>query len=134
MLLGQSEILENVLVLYARRFPLRLGKMRLVDLLWKAASGSRGSMRIAELKHGHFRMQCNLGEMLQRQYFFFGTYFLEEEILNCWEKCAHSANIVFDVGSNAGIFSLAALGVRGEAVVHAFEPTPELAHGLQQTA
>jgi FkbM family methyltransferase len=72
--------------------------------------------------------------MLQRQYYFFGTYFLEEHILACWEKAAKGASIILDVGANAGIYSLAALASEPRACVHAFEPTPEIAARLRATA
>jgi FkbM family methyltransferase len=42
--------------------------------------------------------------------------------------------VVFDVGANAGIFSLAAIAVQHDATVHAFEPTPEIATRLRETA
>jgi ribosomal protein L11 methylase PrmA len=31
--------------------------------------------------------------------------------------------VIFDVGANAGIYSLAALAIQRDATVHAFEPT-----------
>jgi FkbM family methyltransferase len=72
--------------------------------------------------------------MLQRQFYFFGTYFIEEDILRCWEAIAKTAKVVLDVGANAGIYSLAALAVQPDVVVHAFEPTPEIAARLRATA
>jgi FkbM family methyltransferase len=89
---------------------------------------------MATLKHGQFKMTCDLSEMLQRQFYFFGTYFVEEEILRCWAAAAKVAKVIFDIGANAGIYSLAALAVRPDAVVHAFEPTPEIAGRLRATA
>ena len=70
---------------------------------------------MATLKHGGFKMSCDLSEMLQRQFYFFGTYFLEEDILSCWETAAKGAKVVLDVGANAGIYSLAALAVQPDA-------------------
>ena len=72
--------------------------------------------------------------MLQRQLYFFGTYFLEEHILNCWARIAKEAKVIFDVGANSGIYSLAALASQPNALVYAFEPTPEIASRLRQTA
>jgi FkbM family methyltransferase len=72
--------------------------------------------------------------MLQRQFYFFGTYFVEEDILRCWAIAAKGAHVIFDVGSNAGIYSLAALAVQPDVTVHAFEPTPEIATRLRETA
>jgi len=121
-------------MLYARRFPIRRGKLRLINSLWRAAVGGQGTHRVATLNHGRFKMPCDLGEMLQRQFYFFGTYFLEETILGCWETAAKGAKVVLDVGANAGIYGLAALAVQPDAIVHAFEPTPEIAARLRETA
>jgi FkbM family methyltransferase len=71
--------------------------------------------------------------MLQRQFYYFGTYFLESEILDCWESHARQADTIFDIGANAGIFSLSALAANPQATVHAFEPTPEIAARLRTT-
>ena len=125
---------ENLLILYARRFPIRRGKLRVINSLWRAAVGDPNTHRVATLKHGGFKMPCDLGEMLQRQFYFFGTYFLEEDILRCWQAAAQGAKVVLDVGANAGIYSLAALAIQPDATVHAFEPTPEIAARLPATA
>jgi FkbM family methyltransferase len=126
--------LERAMIAYARAFPLRKGKLRVIDRLWRAAAGGRGTARLAQLRYGGLKMPCDLTEDLQRQYYFFGTYFLEEQILNCWTKAAKEAEVIFDVGANSGIYSLAALASQPNAIVHAFEPTPEIAGRLRQTA
>jgi FkbM family methyltransferase len=120
--------------MYARRFPIRRGKLRVVNSLWRTAVRDHSTHRVATLKHGEFKVACDISEMLQRQFYFFGTYFVEEDILRCWEASAKGAKIVLDVGANAGIYSLAALAVQPDAVVHAFEPTPEIAERLRATA
>lgn len=125
---------EALLVWYARHFPIRRGKLRIVNRLWRAAIGDQGTVRVASLKHGGFRMPCDLRQMLQRQYYFFGTYFLEEVVLRCWENEARNARMILDIGANAGIYSLAALGIQPDATVHAFEPTPEIAQRLRETS
>ena len=125
---------ERLLLGYARRFPLRKGKMRAVDTLWRPAIGNGTPLRTADLNFGGFRMPVDLSERLQRQFYFFGTYYLEDSILACWSQIARSSKIVFDVGANAGIYSLAALAAAPDACVHAFEPTPEIAQHLRETA
>lgn len=134
MMSEETSLLERALVAYARRFPLRKGKLRVVDRLWRTAAGDHGSERVANLRYGGFKMTCELTELLQRQFYFFGTYFVEEQILDCWTKTAEQAKVVFDVGANLGIYSLAALAGRPDAIVHAFEPTPEIACRLIETA
>jgi FkbM family methyltransferase len=125
---------ERLLIAYARHFPIRRGKMRVIDALWRSAANAQGTQRVANLRYARFKMPCDLSEMLQRQFYFFGTYFLEEQILDCWEDEARSAEVVFDVGANAGIYSLAALAINPNTTVHAFEPTPEIATRLRATA
>ena len=129
-----SSLMENLLVSYARHFPIRRGKLRVVNALWRIAAGHQRTGRMAELKHGRFKMRCDLNEMLQRQFYFFGTYFLEKENLGCWETAAKDAKVILDVGANAGIYGLAALAVQPDVTVHAFEPTPEIAARLRETA
>jgi FkbM family methyltransferase len=105
-----------------------------ITLLWRAVVGAQSTHRVAALNYGGFKMSCDLSEMLQRQFYFFGTYFLEEDILRCWETAAKGAKVILDVGANAGIYSLAALAVQPDAIVHAFEPAPEIAARLRATA
>src|SRR4029077_10362417 len=130
----RASAFERLLVLYARRFPIRRGKLRVINSLWRAAVGNQSTHRVAALNYGRFKMSCDLSEILQRQFYFFGTYFLEEDILSCWENTAKGAKVVLDVGANAGIYSLAALAIQPDATVHAFEPTPEIAARLRATA
>jgi len=72
--------------------------------------------------------------MLQRQYYFFGTYLIEDQILRCWAQAVRGAKVILDVGANAGIYSLATLSAQPDATVHAFEPTPEIAERLRSIA
>jgi FkbM family methyltransferase len=124
---------ERLLVAYARRFPLRQGKFRAVNALWPLVAGD-DPLRMAQISYGGLRMPCDLREALQRQYYFFGTYLLEEHLLEAWRGFARDAKVVFDVGANAGIYSLAALDAQPRAEVHAFEPTPEIAARVRHTA
>jgi FkbM family methyltransferase len=124
---------ERLLVAYARRFPLRSGKFRAVNALWPLVAGGN-PMRLAQIRYGDLQLPCDLREALQRQYYFFGTYLLEEHLLDAWRRAARNAAVVFDVGASAGIYSLAALDARPDSTVHAFEPTPEIAAGLRRTA
>jgi FkbM family methyltransferase len=125
--------LEQFLILYARRFPIERGKVRIIDLTWRLAVRN-DFIRLGRLKFGGFKMSCDLRDFLQRQYFFFGTYFFERHLLDKWRSMAQRAEMVFDIGANAGIYSLEALAANPRAIVHAFEPTPEIADGLRKTA
>jgi FkbM family methyltransferase len=127
-----TDILERTLIAYGRYCPIRRGKLRLVEMLWRSvAQGS--ALRTAHLNCG-YRMQVDLREALQRQYYFTGTYLTEEAVLRAWRREARQAAVIFDVGANQGIYSLEALAANPRAVVHAFEPTQEIAAGLRRTA
>jgi FkbM family methyltransferase len=126
--------LERALIWYARRFPISRGKLRLIDAAWRLALLDGNTRRKADLVYGGFSVACDLEELLQRQFYFFGTYFVERDLLSCWSSIASRATIIFDVGANAGIYSLAALAANPIAEVHAFEPTPEIAERLRETA
>jgi hypothetical protein len=45
------------------------------------------------------KMSCVMSEMLQRQFYFLGTYLLEEDMLRCWEAAATGAKVIVDVGA-----------------------------------
>jgi FkbM family methyltransferase len=127
-----SSALERAALLYARQFPIRRGKLRVINYLSRASNAPM--QRMTTLKYGGFKMSCDLSEMIQMQFYYFGTYFMEEENIRCWQSMARRATTIFDVGANAGIYSLAALAVQPPATVHAFEPTPEIAKKLRETA
>jgi hypothetical protein len=46
----------NLLILYARRFPIRRGKLGVINLLWRAAVGGQSTHRVAVLNHGGLKM------------------------------------------------------------------------------
>lgn len=128
----ESPLLERALVAYARRFPVQKGKVRVVDRLWQRAAGAAGDRRTARLDSG-FDIVCDLSQQLQRQYYYFGTYWLERAELACWQEIARRSATVLDVGANLGVYSLAARAANAESVIHAFEPTPAHAAHLRQT-
>jgi len=65
-----SSVFERLLVLYAKHFPIRRGKLTVIDSYWRVANHSQHTRRVAVLKHGGFTMSCDLAEMLQRQSYF----------------------------------------------------------------
>ena len=127
-------MLEQLLLAYLRYSPIRRGKYRLVEKFGRGTGGGKqGFLRQARLKYGGYQMECDLRKMLQRQFYFFGTYFLEEDVLAQWCVQAQTARVVLDVGANAGIFSLAAAASNPVAKIHAFEPTPNIAVHFRKT-
>lgn len=50
------------------------------------------------------------------------------------KTAAKGAKVVLEVGANAGIYRLAALAIPPDAIVRAFEPAPEIAARLRETA
>lgn len=131
---GKPGFFETCLIAYARKFPVRRGKLRVLNRLWRFAVGNHDHFRIANLQYGAMKMPCDLSQMLQRQFYFFGTYFLEEHLLSWWSTEATKADVIFDVGANSGIYSLVALSSQPHARVYAFEPTPEIASRIRVAA
>jgi FkbM family methyltransferase len=127
-------MIESLLKLYARHFPVRIGKYRIIERFGGRPDADGDFVRRARLVYGGYMMDCDLRKNLQRQYHYFGTYFLEERVLEAWSRYASKAKVVFDVGANAGIYSLAAAAVNQVSVIYAFEPTPEIAAHLNGTA
>ncbi|MCX6854908.1 MAG: hypothetical protein NTV80_08380, partial [Verrucomicrobia bacterium] len=76
---------ETLLKLYSRYFPIQKGKYHLVEKYWESAVGSGSKKRTARLNAGGFLMECDLNFVLQRQFYFFGTYYLERANLACWK-------------------------------------------------
>jgi hypothetical protein len=54
---------ERALIAYGRRFPVRKGKLRVIDRLWRIAANGRGTARIAHLRYGGLKMPCDLTEI-----------------------------------------------------------------------
>jgi FkbM family methyltransferase len=48
----------------------------------------------------------------------------EKESMKLWIRLCERSNLILDIGSNTGIYSLVAKSVNPNAVVHAFEPHP----------
>jgi FkbM family methyltransferase len=126
-------ILESLLLNYARHFPVNAGKYRLVEKFGRGSLGNPESIRQSSLKYGGYTMDCDIRKMLQRQFYFFGTYFLEERVIDRWCEIAKGSEMILDIGANAGIFSLAAAASNPTARIYAFEPTPEIAAHLRKT-
>jgi FkbM family methyltransferase len=127
-------MIESLLKLYARYFPVRRGKYRIIERFGGRPDADGGFLRRSRLVYGGYTMDCDLRKQLQRQYHYFGTYFLEERVLEAWSRYSSNAKVVFDVGANAGIYSLAAAAVHPMSEIYAFEPTPEIAAHLNDTA
>jgi FkbM family methyltransferase len=114
---------------YVRYFPINKGKNRLIQFVWNSFSTSE-LQRITRLRQAPILMECDLSKHIQRDFFFWGTYHYEKELLALWLKYAKDAQTIFDVGANVGVYSLYAASVNVCAAVHAFEPTQELAKKL----
>jgi len=124
---------ETLLRSYARYCPIQKGKWRLVEGLWRWAAGGGGTQRTATLQAGGYRMSCDISLLLQRQFYFYGTYFLERDNLAAWARHCQDSTMIFDVGANVGIYSLTAAAAQAQAKIYAFEPTPQLAAHLRET-
>jgi FkbM family methyltransferase len=113
---------------YFRYFPMRRGKERLLQWLWKPLSFGC-YRRITTLKDIPVEVECDLTQWIQRHLYFFGEY--EPGEVAFWSRLSRKAAMIFDVGANVGIYSLSAAVNNQHAMIHAFEPTPEVFATLQ---
>ena len=123
-----AALLQPFLYAYMRHFPIQRGKLRLLDSLgysfWPTETTRQTTLKFANIK-----MACDLSRFIQRRLYFLGDY--EPEQVALWMKLAAQANVIMDVGANVGVYSLAAAAANPAALIHAFEPTPELTARLQ---
>lgn len=108
---------------YMRHFPLEKGKRRLLNSLGNSLIPEQ-PLRQTRLKVAGIQMECDLSRFIQRHLYYLGHY--EAEQIAFWMQCARQAKVIFDVGANVGLYSLAAAASHPGAAIHAFEPTPEL--------
>jgi FkbM family methyltransferase len=124
---------ELLLVRYGRSFPIDKGKLRVLEKIWPMLPPSGSWWRTGRLRYGGYAIECDLRELIQRQIYFFGDYLHERPLLELWCRYARSSRTIFDVGSNVGVYSLAASWANPSSQIHAFEPTPEVASALEET-
>lgn len=123
-----ASIVEQAIYAYTRHFPWDKGKRRLLNY-WGPTLAMEQPIRQTLLKVADIRMECDLRRFIQRHLYFMGEY--EPEQVAFWMAYARQAKVIFDVGANVGLYSLAAAASQHDAVIHAFEPTPELVERLQ---
>lgn len=115
--------LHPAIYAYARHFPIEKGKHRMLNYLEPSIIPEQ-PLRQTRLRIVGIQMECDLRRFIQRHLYFLGSY--EPEQVAFWMQCARQAEVVFDVGANVGLYSLAAAAASSRAAIHAFEPTPEM--------
>lgn len=120
---------RTALQYYVRHFPIRKGKERLVTALWKPLSFGQFRAHTI-LRQAEVKVDCDLTKLIQRHLFFWGSY--EEEYCALWMKLADRSQVIFDVGSNIGLYSLIAAKENPQSTIHAFEPTPWIAGRFEE--
>lgn len=123
------ELIHQIFLAYLRLSPSHRGKERLLDCLWRPLSFRR-YQRVRRLKGTHIVVDCDLTKWIQRHLYFFGEY--ESEACFEWAERARSADTIFDIGANVGVYSLFAAESNPNAHIYAFEPTPEVFSSLER--
>jgi len=113
---------------YVRFFPVSKGKERVISWLWKPLSAGRHTHNV-KLHKSDLSITCDITQMLQRHLYFWGSY--EPEYCRHWTRLAKRSRVIFDVGANLGLYSLLAAEANPKALIHSFEPTPEIAARFQ---
>lgn len=123
-----ASALHPVIYAYMRHFPLTRGKRRLLSRVRQSFLPGQ-PIRRTRLEVANILMECDLRHYIQGQLYFLGYY--EPEQVAFWMKLAKQAEVIFDVGANVGLYSLAAAASNPSATIHAFEPTPEVMERFQ---
>ena len=72
---------------------------------------------------GFLMLLVNTDDMVSAKFFYGGTY--ERGSLSIWAKLSRASNIIFDVGSHTGVYSLCAAAVAKSSKIVSFEPVPQ---------
>lgn len=80
-----------------------------------------------------FRMQ-SYGHAIENRLYWYGKFGHEPESFLPWLKAASQAQVVLDIGSNTGLYSLGAGAKNPAARIFAFEPMPRVASLTRKNA
>ena len=80
-----------------------------------------------------FRMQ-SYGNAIENRLYWYGKFGHEPESFVPWLKAASQAQVVLDIGSNTGLYSLGAGAKNPAARIFAFEPLPRVANLTRKNA
>ncbi len=118
-----KELIHQSFKFYLQKTPIKKGRERLLRWLWRPLSFGQ-YVRSGMLKNTAIKLDCDLTKYLQRHLYYFGEY--EPSHCQLWSQLAKEASVIFDVGANVGLYSLLAAAANSSAVIHCFEPTPEI--------
>ncbi len=123
-----KSLARELLRTYLRRFPVTEGKGLAYRTL--AARLLPAAREVTVAVAPGFRMALDLGEMAQREIYYFGTYERKESALV--RRLLRPGDAVWDVGANVGYYTLLAAACVGpEGRVVAFEPFSAAAKRLE---
>jgi len=80
-----------------------------------------------------FRIQ-SYGHAIENRLYWYGKFGHEPESFLPWLKAASKAQVVLDIGSNTGLYSLGAGAKNPAAKIFAFEPLPRVANLTRKNA
>lgn len=80
-----------------------------------------GVIRI-NVDHGQDFKIIHYGHRLENELFWKGLYGWEKYSMKLWSSLCNNSTVIFDIGSNTGLYSLVAKTVNPNSEVHAFEP------------
>ncbi|MCB0196585.1 MAG: FkbM family methyltransferase [Anaerolineae bacterium] len=76
-------------------------------------------------------LMSHTGNGLENKIFWKGLYGHEAGSMQLWQRLCEAANIILDIGSNTGLYTLVAKSVNPSARVYAFEPLSQFASTLK---
>lgn len=90
-----------------------------------------GVFSITNHKDAQFKM-FHHGNSIENEIFWMGLYGnWEKDSLLLWSKLSETADTIFDIGANTGIYSILAKSINPSAAIYAFEPVPKIHKKLQ---
>jgi len=103
-----------------------LKKTGLIPGSWQWYLRFKGEFEVVQPSGINFKMY-NPGFFIENNIFWNGIdNCWEKESLKIWQRLATTSNVIFDIGSNTGIYALLAKAANPAATVYAVEPLPRI--------
>lgn len=93
----------------------------------------KGIVNVTVGQGQNFRIQ-SYGHAIENRLYWYGKFGHEPESFLPWLKAASKAQVVLDIGSNTGLYSLGAGAKNPAAKIFAFEPLPRVANLTRKNA
>lgn len=115
-------LLVRILVRTIARFVQGLARLR--DKLEEKVGLGKETISVT-LPQSQKRVNLKLSGEVFRSVFLYGSVGYEPQSATLWQSLCKQADVVLDIGSHVGYFSLLAADANPSIIVHSFEPEPD---------